>query len=185
MGILLGFTPFIAFALLTSLSVSLAIWIAFAIAFALAIRDFASTKTIRVLDGGGLLLFGALALVAGFIAPSLSMQGARFIIDAGLLAVALGSLVMRNPITLQYARDQVAPEFWDDRRFVRANYGVTAVWTLAFATMATADAIATFTKHLPPSLDIAAGLGALAVAILVTVRYPNFARTGLCAAKQK
>jgi hypothetical protein len=177
MGILLGFTPFIVFALLTGLSVSLAIWVAFAIAFALAIRDFASSKTIRVLDGGGMMLFGALALVAGFIAPGLSMQAMRFIIDAGLLLIALTSLAIRNPFTLQYARDHVAPELWNDAAFIRANYVITAVWALAFAVMAAADAVATFTRHFPLPLDIAAGLGVLAIAILFTARYPAFART--------
>jgi uncharacterized membrane protein HdeD (DUF308 family) len=185
MGILLGFTPFIVFALLTSLSVSLAIWAAFAISFALAIRDFASTKTIRVLDGGGMVLFGALALVAGFVAPGLSMQGSRFIIDAGLLLIALASLIMRNPFTLQYARDQVSPDLWENPRFIRANYVITTVWALAFAAMAAADAVATFTKHFPLSLDIAAGLGALAIAILFTARYPAFARGRLIPAKRK
>jgi hypothetical protein len=185
MGILLGFTPFIVFALLTGLSVSLAIWVAFAIAFALAIRDFASSKTIRVLDGGGMVLFGALALVAGFIAPDLSMQAMRFIIDAGLLLIALASLAIRNPFTLQYARDQVAPELWTDPAFIRANYVITAVWALAFAAMAAADAVATFTRHFPLSLDIAAGLGVLAIAILFTARYPAFARIRLASTPRK
>lgn len=176
MGVLLGFLPFIVFALLTSLSVSVAIWVAFALAFCLAIRDFAATKTIRVLDGGGMILFGALALVAGFIAPSLSMQGSRFIIDVGLFLIALASLVMRSPFTMEYAREQVAQQLWDNPRFIRANYVITAVWALAFAVMAVADAVATFTKHFPLSLDIAAGLGALTVAILATARHPQLAR---------
>jgi hypothetical protein len=184
MGILLGFTPFIVFALLTGLSVSLAIWVAFAISFALAIRDFASTKTIRVLDGGGMILFGALALIAGFIAPSLSMQALRFIIDTGLLLIAVASLVIRNPFTLQYAREQAAPELWNDAAFIRANYVITAVWALAFAAMAAADAVATFTKHFPLPLDIAAGLGVLAIAILFTARYPAFTRARPAQAKR-
>lgn len=185
MGILLGFLPFIVFALLTSLSVSLAIWVAFALSFALTIRDFAATKTIRVLDIGGMILFGALALVAGFIAPSLSMNGSRFIIDVGLFLIASASLVARNPFTLQYARDQIAHALWDDPRFVRANYVITTVWALAFAIMATADALATFTKHFPLSLDIAAGLGALAVAILITARHPQIVRARIATGWQK
>jgi hypothetical protein len=184
MGILLGFTPFIVFALLTSLSVSLAIWVAFAISFALAIRDFAATKSIRVLDAGSMILFGALALVAGFIAPGLSMQALRFIIDIGLMLIAIASLMIRNPFTLQYAREQVAPEFWDDRRFIRANYVITAVWALAFAAMAAADAVATFNKRFPLSLDIAAGLGVLAIAILFTARYPGCSRTRTASVKK-
>lgn len=185
MGILLGFLPFIVFALLTSLSISVAIWGAFALSFALAIRDFAGTKTIRVLDGSGVLLFGALALIAGFIAPGLSTQACRFIIDVGLLLIALASIVRRNPFTLQYARDQAAQEIWNDPRFIRANYVVTAIWALAFAGMAVADAIATFTKHFPLSLDIAAGFGVLAIAIFITARHPQFTQTRLTAAQQK
>lgn len=185
MGILLGFTPFIVFTLLTGLSVSLAIWVAFAITFALAIRDFATTKTIRILDGSAVMLFGALALGVAFIAPGLSTQGSRLIIDAGSLVIALASLVVRNPLTLQYARDQVAREFWDDRKFVRANYVVTALWALAFAAMATADAVATFTRHFPLSLDLATGLGALAIAVLFTSRYPTLTRIRLSPTKQK
>jgi hypothetical protein len=185
MSILLGFLPFIVFALLTSLSISLAIWVAFAISFALAIRDFASTKTIRLLDGGGMILFGALALVAGFVAPSLSMPASRFIIDVGLLLIALASMIMRNPFTLQYAREQVAQEFWGDPRFVRANYVVTAIWALAFAVMATADAIATFTRGFPLPLDIAGGMGVLAIAIFITARHPQFAQAHLVNARRK
>jgi hypothetical protein len=176
MGILLGFAPFIAFALLTGLSVSLALWVAFATAFALAIRDFAATKTIRVLDAGSTILFGILALVAGFIAPDLSMQAVRLVVDAGLLLIAIASIVIGNPFTLQYARDQTARELWNEPRFIRANYVITAVWTLAFAAMTAADAEATFNRRFPLALDIAAGLVALAIAILFTARYPAYLR---------
>lgn len=185
MGILLGFTPFIVFALLTSLSISLAIWVAFAISFALAIRDFASTKTLRTLDAGGMVLFGALALIAGFIAPSLPMQAVRFIIDVGLLLIALTSLAVGSPFTLQYAREQVSRESWDEPQFIRANYVITAVWALAFAAMATADAVAVLNKKFPLSLDIASGLAALVIAILFTARYPALARTRFSPARQK
>ncbi len=185
MGILLGFTPFIVFALLTSLSVSLAIWVAFSISFALAIRDFTASKTLRVLDAGGMILFGALALVAGFIAPSLSMQAVRFIVDVGLLLIAIASLLICNPFTLQYARDQLSPELWNDPAFIRVNYVITTVWAFAFAATAAADAVATFNRRFPLPLDIAAGLGALAIAILFTARYGAFARLRPAPAKRK
>jgi hypothetical protein len=41
---------------------------------------------------------------------------------------------------------------------------------------ATADAYATFNKKFPLSLDVAAGLVALALAIVFTVRYPAGSR---------
>ncbi|HSC61634.1 MAG TPA: hypothetical protein VLC29_10415, partial [Rhizomicrobium sp.] len=62
MGILLGFVPFIMFALLSGVSVSLALWLAFAAAFAIGIRDFLHAKMIRRLDITCLMLFAMLAL---------------------------------------------------------------------------------------------------------------------------
>jgi hypothetical protein len=121
MGILLGFAPFILFALLTNISVSLALWVAFASAFAIGIRDFAQTRILRVLDVGSTALFGLLALYAGFIEPSLSVQAVRLVVDCGLLLIAATSMAIRNPFTLQYAREQTPREFWDTPVFIRTN----------------------------------------------------------------
>jgi len=172
MGILLGFAPFIVFTLLTGLSVSLALWVAFAAAFAIGIRDFLHTKVLRTLDVGCLALFALLALYAGFVQPNLTVQAVRLIADAGLLVIALGSLAMGSPFTLQYARDHSPETLWHEPRFIRANYILTGVWALAFFVMASADAMATFDKRFPFSLDVASGLLVLVLAIVATVRYP-------------
>ncbi len=176
MGMLFGFAPFILFSLLTGLSVSLALWLAFTAAFVIGIRDFLHAKTLRVLDMGCLALFGLLALYVGFIQPDLKVQAVRMIADAGLLVIALVSMTIRNPFTLQYAREDVPQPFWDTPSFLRANYILSAVWAMAFAVMAAADAYATFERRFPFSLDVAAGLAALALAILFTVRYSATAR---------
>ena len=170
MGILLGFAPFIVFTLLTELSVSLALWIAFAAAFAIGIRDFLHAKMIRTLDVGCLLLFALLAIYAGFIQPSLSVQGVRMIADAWLLLMALGSMAVRRPSTRQYMRDEY-PDMPDTPEFLRANDVLTGVWAIGFLVMGLADGIATFNRKWPISLDIAVGLAALALAIVFTVRY--------------
>jgi hypothetical protein len=176
MGILLGFVPFILFALLTNISDSLALWVAFASAFAIGIRDFAHTKILRVLDVGSIILFGLLALYAGFVQPSLSLQAVRLVIDCGLLSIALVSMAIRNPFTLQYAREQTPQEFWDTPVFVRTNYIITMVWALSFLVTTAADATATFNKKFPLSLDIGIGLAALALAVVFTARYPVYVR---------
>lgn len=172
MGILLGFAPFIVFALLTNVAVDLALWAAFATAFVLAIRDFAHTRILRILDVGSTALFGLLALYAGFLQPGISPQAVHFIVDCGLLVIAVYSMASGNPFTLQYAREQTPPEIWDNPAFIRTNYVISSVWTLAFLTTAMADGMATFDKKFPLSLDIAVGLASLAAAVIFTVRYP-------------
>ena len=176
MGILLGFSPFIVFSLLTSVSLSLALWAAFAAAFVVTIRDFVASPTVRVLDAGNMILFGLLAVFAGFIAPGLSIQAMRFVVDSGLFVIAVTTIAIRNPFTLQYAKEQVPQEFWDTPEFLRTNYVISSVWAAAFAVMTAADAIATFNHRLPLALDVAAGLAVMAGAIVFTVRYPAYVR---------
>ncbi len=176
MGILIGFSPFIVFSLLTSVSLSLALWAAFAAAFVVTIRDFVASPTVRVLDGGSMILFGLLAIFAGFVAPGLSIQAMRLIVDSGLFAIAATTIAIRNPFTLQYAKEQVPQEFWGTPLFLRTNYVISSVWVAAFAVMMAADAAVTFNRALPLSLDVAAGLAAMGCAIIFTVRYPAWAR---------
>jgi hypothetical protein len=172
MGILLGFAPFIVFALLISVSVSLGLWLAFAAAFVITIRDFVESPTLRLLDAGSALLFGLMALFTGFIDPSASLESVRLIVDGGFLAVALVSLVLRRPLTADYGHEHMPEALWNTSAFMRANYILTAVWTLAFAIMTAADAAVTYYADIPLSLDIAIGFAALGLAIAFTVRYP-------------
>ena len=176
MGILLGFAPFIVFALLTELSVDLALWAALAAAFVIGIRDFAQTRLLRVLDVGSIFLFGVLALYTGFIQPSLSIQAVRLVVDGGLMIIALVSMLIGSPFTLDYAREQVPEEFWHTPLFLRTNYIITGVWVLAFGAMTAADAAATFSAHFPLALDVATSLAALALAVVFTSRYPAYVR---------
>lgn len=172
MGILLGLMPFILFVLLTPVSVSLALWIAMSAAFVISIRDFGKSRAVRQLDIGGLALFFLLAIYAGFIQPSLSLQAVRLIVDAGMLILAGVSLVRRMPFTLEYARDLAPQEVANTPQFVRANYVIAMVWTGALALMTLADCIAVIGREIPISLDIAVGFAAVGAAIVFTVRNP-------------
>jgi len=176
MGILLGFAPFIVFALLTGLSIHLALWTALAASFVIGIRDFAQTRILRLLDMGSIALFGLLALYTAFIEESMSVQAVRLVVDGGLMTIALASILVGNPFTLDYAREQVPEKVWRAPLFLRTNYVLSGVWVLAFGAMTAADAAATFSKDFPLALDIAASLAALAVAVVFTTRYPAYVR---------
>ncbi len=172
MSILLGFAPFIVFALLASISVSLGLWLAFAAAFVITIRDFVESPTLRLLDIGGVIIFGLMALFTGFIEPSISLPAVRLLVEGGFLSLALVSLLVRRPLTLAYGHEHVPEAAWNTTAFRRANYLLTAGWALAFAVMALTDGAASFQGAVSLSLDLAIGLAALGLAIIFTVRYP-------------
>src|ERR1700761_3556961 len=89
MNLVVGFAPFILFALLSRLSADLALWVAFAAAFVVTIRDFIERPQLRLLDGVSFFLFGALALWRGFLDPDLSLAALRALVDL-CLSLAIG-----------------------------------------------------------------------------------------------
>ena len=183
MNLVLGFVPFILFAVLMGLSPDVALWAAFAAAFTLGMRSFLDTQVLKTLDAGSTVLFGLLALYKGFVQPSLSFGSVLLAVDGGLLAIMIASLLWHEPFTLQYAREQVAKDEWDTALFLRTNYVVTGVWVAALALMTTADAAATFAAAISVTVAAAAGLVALAAALTFSLRYPAYlrARSGLAA----
>lgn len=173
---ILGFVPAAVFTLLANISQDLALWAGLSAAFVVSIRDFAQEPVLRLLDMGSLVLFGLTAVYAGFIHPTITIQLTRFVVDVGFFALALLSILLRNPLTLQYAREQVTNDVWKSRPFLLTNYGLTGLWMLGFAAMAAGDAFADMHKNLPVSLDAALCLIVVAAALIVTARYPNWLR---------
>lgn len=175
MNLVLGFVPFILFAVLVPLSDDLALWVAFAAAFALSMRSFLDTRVLKTFDAGNTFLFGLLALYKGFIQPGLNFGTLLLAVDGGLLAIMLASLLLHEPFTLQYAREQVAPEDWQSPAFLHTNYVVTGVWVAALLVMTATDA-ATLSARISATVAMAAGLAALAAALTFSLRYPTYAR---------
>ena len=167
MNLVLGFGPFILFALLSRLSADLALWMAFAAAFVVTIRDFIERPALRLLDGVSLILFGALALWRGFFDPGLTLAALRTIVDLGLTAAILFSLVRKKPFSLQYA----GRGGWSENDFLRVNFVISFVWLAAFIAMALADALVTLAGQ-PQYIGIAVCVAAFALSTLVTLRYP-------------
>jgi hypothetical protein len=171
MNLVLGFGPFILFALVSRLSADLALWTAFAAAFVVTIRDFIERPALRLLDGVSLLLFGGLALWRGFWDPGLTLAALRTIVDLGLTAAILISLLRKRPFSLQYA----GKSGWSDAAFLRVNYMISTAWLTAFAAMALADAAVTFAGQ-PLYVGIGVNVAAFALSILFTLRYPASVR---------
>jgi hypothetical protein len=171
MTLVLGFGPFVLFALLSRLSADLALWMAFAAAFVVTIRDFIERPQLRLLDGVSLCLFGGLALWRGFFDPGLTLAALRTIVDLGLTAAITLSLARAKPFSLQYA----GRSGWAETDFLRVNYFISFAWLGAFAAMALADAAVTFAGQ-PPYLGIGVSALALAIAIVFTLRYPASVR---------
>lgn len=178
MRILLSFLPFFAFGFIVgAVPMSVACLIAAGLGLAITLGDhLLRGRSIKLLDAGTVLVFGGLALIAAALYPALSPSWVWVVVDAGLLTVALVSLGIRRPFTLQYAREQTGPELWDNPVFLAVNDRITAIWSLAFAVMVFAQLAVIYLPAMPAWADITGSVLPAILALAFTTWYPAHVR---------
>jgi hypothetical protein len=175
MGILLAFAPFIVFAVLDRIvGPAEALAAGAAVSAVLIARDLVRPgRSVKILEAGTFVLFAGLALYTVLSGANWSVIGVRLCVDVGLLAVVLVSMAARRPFTLQYAREQVAPQLWNRPEFIQTNYVITGVWALAFFVMVLAELALLYVPGLPPRAGVVAVILALVGAVKFTSWYPE------------
>src|SRR3954464_2290516 len=150
MMIFLILAPFAAFALLMLVaSPAASLFAAAAIAAATIACDVYRGRSIKMLAAGAVVTFGALGGWITLIDGNWTATEIRLAVDVGTLAIALSSIAIRHPFTLQYARETVDPETMAMPGFMRANYIITWAWTGAFVLMLIANLLVIYMPSLP------------------------------------
>jgi all-trans-retinol 13,14-reductase len=173
-----GFVPWIVYGILSATWHGGAAYVGGLIASLCQIVPQCRARRVKILDGAALLFF-----LAGTVA-TLVLHSLVFLRDGSVLVwgmfcvVAWGSLLAGSPFTAQYAREAVAPEYWDSPVFRRANVVITAVWGTVFA-VNTALALVLAWDGNGASGHTTRWLGAvpyvgIAFAIAFTSRYPQW-----------
>jgi hypothetical protein len=176
MKLVLAFLPFIAFAVAERLFGAVPGLLAGAAAsVALLVNDAVRGKgRPKMLELATAFMFSALAAWALLgSGASWGVAGVRLRVDAGLLAIALVSLALRRPFTLQYAVSRVPPHVAQTERFLRTNMVITGAWAAAFAVLVIADALPIVRPELPLAIPVALGAGALVAAFKFSAWYPR------------
>jgi hypothetical protein len=175
--------PFGAFAtlmLVTSATVSL--FAAAGVAAATIAYDLLRGGSIKMLAAGSAIVFSALGGYLAFVDSGWSNPAVRLAVDGGVLLIALLSIAIRFPFTLQYARESVDTETRKLPGFMRANYVITWAWTAAFLLMVLTNILMIYLPSLPLWAGLAIALAARNGAVLFTKWYPKHRRE--IAAKQ-
>ncbi len=173
MTLFLILAPYGAYALLmlvTSATVSLTI--AGAISIATIALDKARGRSLKILPAGTAILFAAIIAYLQLIDPVLSGKAVKVAVDGGMLAISLGSLLVRYPFTLQYAVESVHPEIAAMPGFMRSNYIITGAWTASMLLMLLANTAILYVPGLPIWLSLAVAFAARNSAVYFTRWYP-------------
>lgn len=177
MSILLSLSPFLVFFALMRLASPLAgLTAAFAASALLCLRMASRRESVKILEIGTAALFGGLVAYTLLAAPEWTVATVRVAVDTGLFAIAAVSLAIRQPFTLQYARERVPEPIWALPVFYTTNRAITLVWAIAFALHVAADAAAEYVPAIPVWIDVAAVVGALAAAVWFSNWYPEIVR---------
>ena len=94
-------------------------------------------------------------------------------VDAGLTLIVLASMALRQPFSLQYARERVDRAHWDSPAFLHTNYVISAAWAAAFGVLVLADIAMAYMPALPHAGGVVATVAALAAAAWFTGWYPE------------
>ncbi|HET7884611.1 MAG TPA: hypothetical protein VFL62_00160 [Bradyrhizobium sp.] len=151
--------------------------IAALVSFGLIGREILLGRSAKILEVGTCILFGSLAVYAYLLSANWPIVGVKLAVDIGLLAIVLFSLVIGRPFTIQYARERVPQEFWDNPKFFRTNLLITLVWLAAFVAIIVADLVLLYMPDVPHAVGVLLTIGALYGAFKFTVTYPDRTRT--------
>jgi hypothetical protein len=179
---LAGLSPWIVFSLVSGedrLEIAALASLAVATAFFAAGR--LRKQSVKILEVFDMVFFAALAIVIAVASDSaydwLELWSGE-VANVALAVFAVGSIAIRFPFTLQYARETTPKELWDNPVFLHVNYVLTWVWAIAFvigaASGAYGDAVLDDSDNLWTGWVIQTA--ALIVAAQFTAWYPRRAR---------
>jgi hypothetical protein len=180
MTIFLILAPYAAFSLLmlvTSSAVSL--FASAAICLAAVAYDLIRGRSVKMLGAGSMILFAAIGCYITLVDGHLSNAAIKLAVDSGVLAIALISLAVRQPFTIQYAREVVDAETAKLPGFRKANYIITSAWTVSFVLMMMANIAMVYVPDLPLWSGLAIAFTAHNSAAYFTKWYPRHQREKL------
>jgi hypothetical protein len=131
-GILRGFLPWIIFGCMAGpplirLEAALAVSL-----LSVPLLGYQQLRRGFFLTWGSLLFFGLSLILVAWWQNLWVIRHMDVLARATLAAIAWVSILAGQPFTLQYARQNVAPEYWHTPGFIRTGYLISSVWGIIF-----------------------------------------------------
>ncbi|MBE1560446.1 hypothetical protein [Nonomuraea africana] len=179
-----GMAPWIIFSVLVGpgrFELSVVLALAVSVLLVVAGRIVRPGGSLKLLEVAEVVFFAALAVV-GLVASAGTRRWletyAGEVSNIALVLIAFGSMAVRMPFTLQYAREQVDRAYWHSPDFLRTNYVITGVWGLAFLVAAVAGGYGDLVLRDPDNLWTGwiIQIVAIIAAVRFTAWYPGVVR---------
>ncbi|MDO8189083.1 hypothetical protein Q5424_25690 [Conexibacter sp. JD483] len=134
---LVGLAPWIVYSLVEGEGrLELSAAVALGIALVLLVLNKLRGGSPKLLEFSDVVFFATLAIVVAVSSDGTHAWLERWsgeVVNIALVVIAAGSIAVRNPFTLAYAKEDAPREIWDNPAFLRTNYVITWAWAIAFA----------------------------------------------------
>lgn len=132
MSVFITFIPWLSYWIFLSMGkIYEAVWVAFVTALFVELNEIFKKKP-RILSIGTLVFFFLMALLITFTRPFWLWHEISLMGNLALALIALVSILIRKPFTLQYAMESTPKERWKTPEFLQANIVITRGWCVAF-----------------------------------------------------
>lgn len=133
---LVGLSPWIIYSIIEGEGrLEIAALLALGVALLVVVLGVSRGDRPKALEFTDVAYFGILAVIIAFASSGtiswLELWGGE-VANMVLFIFVVGSIAVRHPFTLAYAKESAPREQWDNPHFLRANYVISAIWALAF-----------------------------------------------------
>ncbi len=178
---MLGFLPWIVYWILVgNVGFETSILVTLGVALAVNAATYARTRSFKLFEAGAVAIFVVLLIISLAGEDDFLERWIQPLSNLGILVLALATVVVGRPFTLEYARDSVSPEVAATAGFLYVNRVLTWVWVGAFAVM-------TVVSFIPPIVQgeatIRDGASTLSIVCYWVVPYTTLALAGIVTAK--
>jgi hypothetical protein len=177
MTIFLILAPYATFALLMLVSsAAVSLFASATICLLVIAFEVARGRSLKILGAGSVIVFTAVGVYLTLVEPGMSNSAVKLAVDIGIFLIALTSILIRRPFTLQYAREAVDADTAVLPAFIRANYIITWAWTGSMLLMMTGNVAMISVPGLPLWSSLLIAFAARNSAVYFTKWYPEYTR---------
>jgi len=134
--LLTAFIPWIFFSIFYKAQGPASIWVSLISALLMIVLNGRELRQGFVLPLGSVLFFLLLSFNNAFSFWPWASAHAFQLINSALAAIVLISMIIGQPFTLQYAREEVPKENWSHPLFLKINWILTSIWAVLMIIMA-------------------------------------------------
>lgn len=174
--ILIGFLPWILYFFLigtTQTRIDLAVIVAYV---SLLTINFKELKKGFILTWVSMLYFSLMLILVVIFHNKWIILHTWILSNATLASIAWLSLMLKNPFTLQYAKEQVDQANWRHPIFVRINQILSLSWAIIFTLCMGLHILQLYLSIIPSWLSQTLTNGLSLLGVFITVKFPKYYR---------